>query len=162
MLIENYKVIDINHDAAKDEFYTTIVIRKSTTGKQDEYIRGGRLQNTRDQIDKFLNTASKKPVLKKAWLRGRYNSSGYEQVNVIVYNKITNYVVVSKEGDSKQINIALSNQNYGDRNKLYLDCKENAAIISTLKKKEEEKRKIEKETSCSSGKLIPLTLEHFV
>ena len=65
MLIENYKGIDIFHNAQKDEFYTTIIVRKSSIGKKDEVISSPRLQRTRDDIDKFLNTAAKKPVVKK-------------------------------------------------------------------------------------------------
>ncbi|MFM2456622.1 hypothetical protein QU896_29330, partial [Citrobacter freundii] len=87
--IENYKGIEISHDAVKDEFYTNVIIRKSSTGKKDEYITAPRLQRVRDSIDKFLNTAAKKPVLKKAWYKGRYESDGYKLVDILIYNSIS-------------------------------------------------------------------------
>lgn len=159
MLIENYKGVDILHDANKDEFYTSIVIRNGRGSKKDEYIRSGRLQKTRDEIDKFLNTSSKKPVTKKAWLRGAYDSDNYKLVDVVLYNAISGSVQVRKEdGALVTINFDSYSRSKGT---LYLDCTENKANISLLNKKMNEISKINKEISCTGGKLIPLTVAHF-
>lgn len=160
MLIELYKGIQIFHDATKDEFYTQIVINKRS-GKKDEYIRGGRLGGVRDSIDKFLNTAAKKPVIKTAWIKGKYEYDRYEKVDVIILNAIINSVVV-KDKNGKLKDAVIDSSRYGRDDKLYLCCKENDAIIANLNKKQEEIEKIKNETSCSSGKLIPLKSEHFV
>src|SRR5688500_13988840 len=150
MLIENYRGVNILHDATKDEFYTNLVIRKGTMGKKDEYITSGRLQKIRDIIDRFLNTASKKPVVKKAWLKSKYESDGYKQVDIVLYNAISNTVLV-KETDGKTQTINLND--YHERNgKLYLDCQENTTNISLLNKRNNEIKKIEKEVSCTGGK----------
>ncbi len=158
MQIENYKGIAIMHNATKDEFYTNVVIRKSSNGKKDEYITAPRLQRVRDDIDKFLNTAAKKPVLKKVWLKGRYDSDSYKLVEVILHNSISHTVMV-KDKEGKVSTIGLNE--YRSDDKLYISCKENDAIIANLVKKNAEIEKIKKETSCSGGKLIPLKLEHF-
>lgn len=156
MLIENYKGIDICHDAGKDIFYTSIVINARAT-KKDEVISGPRLQRIRDDIDKFLNTASKKPVLKKAWLKDR--SDNYALVDIILFNSISQTVMVSdKDGKIKTIKLSPM---WTSDDKLLLSCKENKAIIANLIKKKAEIDKINKETSCSRGKLLPLKLEHF-
>jgi hypothetical protein len=160
MLIENYKGIEINHNAAKDEFYTNIIIRKGSNGKKDEYITSPRLQRVRDDIDKFLNTAAKKPVLKKAWYKGKYESDAYKLVYVIIHNAISDTVVVQEKG-GKPVSVALNDNGWRNDSKLFLSCKENDAIIANLIKKEAEISKIKKETSCSSGKLLPLKMEHF-
>ena len=158
MQIENYKGIAIMHNATKDEFYTNVVIRKSSNGKKDEYITAPRLQRVRDDIDKFLNTAAKKPVLKKAWLKGRYDSDGYKLVEIILHNSISKTVMLQdKEGKTITTNIE---SRYND-DKVYLSCKENDAIIADLNKKIADIEKIEKTLSCSRGKLIPLLNEHF-
>jgi hypothetical protein len=158
MLIENYKGIDILHDANKDEFYTSIVIRKGSGSRKDEFIRSGRLQKCRDEIDKFLNTSGKKPVLKKAWHRGRYESGDYRLVDVILYNAISGDIQV-RDSDNKLITI--SKDSYRSNGTLYLDCVENKTNIALLNKKIQDVKRIEKETSCTVGKLIPLTVEHF-
>ncbi len=159
MLIENYKGIDINHDAKKDEFFTNVVINIKSNNKK-EFICSGRLQKIRDDIDKFLNTATKKPVLKKAWIKGRYESSAYEPCEIILYNMISKTVIVKiKDGKEKTIRIS-DYGNYNDE-KLLISCKENDAIIKNLNEKQKEIEKINKEVSCSSGKLLPLKLEHF-
>lgn len=157
MLIENYKGVDIRHNAAKDEFFTNIVINKKSNGKK-EFISFPRLQKTRDEIDKFLNTAAKKPVLKKAWMRGRYDNNFYELVDVILLNTISKQVVV-KNKEGRETHIELSK--YDDDYKIFLSCKENDAIIKTLNEKLKAIAKIEKETSCSGGKLIPFTMDNF-
>lgn len=157
MLIEKYKGIDVFHDAAKDEFYTKIVINKRQ-GKSDEVIKGGRLGAVRDNIDKFLNTAAKKPIIKKAWYKGRNDYDGYQKVDVIVYNAISGSIMVEfEDGKIKFTSVG----QYRDE-KLYICCKENDAIVANLQKKQAEIDKIKKETSCSSGKLIPVKPEHFL
>ncbi len=55
MLIETYKGVQIHHNGQTDEFYTDIVLNTTLNGKK-EYIRNGRLQKIREQLDKFLNT----------------------------------------------------------------------------------------------------------
>lgn len=160
MLIENYKGIEINHNAAKDEFYTNVIIRKGSNGKKDEYIGSPRLQRVRDDIDKFLNTAGKKPVLQKAWHKGKYDSDTYKLVDIIIHNAISNTVMI-QEKDGKPTSVALNDNGYRSDSRLFLSCKENDAIIANLIKKEAEINKIKKETSCSSGKLLPLKMEHF-
>ncbi len=162
MLIETYKGIEIFHNAVKDEFYTNIIIRKAGGfNKKNEYIRESRLQRIRDEIDKFINTAAKKPLLKKAWHKGRYSSDFYNQVEVILYNKISGYVMV-RDVSGKESTMYLSETNYRySDDKLYIRCKENDAIIAKLMKNKEAIEKIQKEQSCSGGKLIPFTSEHF-
>lgn len=159
MLIENYKGIEIFHNAEKDEFYTKVVINKRS-GKSDEYIKGGRLGSIRDNIDKFLNTAAKKPVLKAAWMKGKYEEV-FEKVDIVILNAITNSVMVRGK-DGKLKDAVIEGGKYGREDRLYLVCKENDAIVSNLNKKHQEMEKIKHETSCSSGKLIPLKPEHFV
>ncbi len=156
MKIENYKGIDIMHDAKRDEFFTKIVIRNGSYGKKDEVIKSPRLQKTRDEIDKFLNTASKKPVLKKAWHR-EYDSYLYVKVDILLFNMISNNFQISFNGRILSFNI----NKYSDDKKLFICCKENDAIVKSLNDKIEQIKKIEKEKSCSSGKLIPLKMEHF-
>lgn len=158
MLIENYKGVEINHNATADEFYTNIVLLKGTNGKKDQYIRNGRLQATRDMIDKFLNTAAKKPVLTKAWYKGKYDSDEYEKVEVILRNEISGDIQIKNDGKIYNLN---KNGCRSEQGKLYLSCKENDAIIAILKKKEAEIEKIEKEVRCTSGKLIPFVAGHF-
>lgn len=159
MLIEIYKGIEINHNAVKDEFYTNVLIKKAGIGKKDEYITGPRLQRVRDDIDKFLNTAAKKPTVKKAWYKGRGSNSNYTLVDIIIYNAISGEVMV-QEKNGRPVYVKLES-NYRPDEKLYLSCKENDAIIALLVKKQAEIDKINKETSCSSGKLIPLNGSHF-
>lgn len=159
MLIENYKGIEIFHNASSDIFYTTIVIRKGTNGRKDEFLSFPRLQKTRDEIDKFLNTSAKKPILKKAWYKGKYDSDGYKLVEVVVYSDISQTVTI-KGKDVREEKIDLKDEYYNNI-KLFLHCKENDAIISNLIKKKSEIDKINKEISCSGGKLLPLKLEHF-
>jgi len=161
MLIENYKGIDINHDAKKDEFFTSVVIRKDEDEKKNEYIGGQRLQKVRNEIDKFLNVAAKKPVLKKAWYRGKYQSDKFEPVEIIVYSTITSLVTFKKKGSDRLSTVKLTDMQRGSSEMLILSCKENDAIIAAMQKRDKEIEKIVKETSCASGKLIPLTLEHF-
>lgn len=160
MLIENYKGVEIHHNATSDEFFTNIVILKGEFGKKDQVIRNGRLQATRDHIDKFLNTASKKPVVPKAWYRGKYNSDNYEKVDVILISNITDTIQIKRAG--KILTVGKDRHRNNEQGNLYLCCKENDAIISNLNKKQKEIEKIEKEISCSSGKLIPFSKEeHF-
>lgn len=157
MLIETYKGVSVFHDAAKDEFYTQIVINKRS-GKSDEFIKGGRLGAIRDNIDKFLNTAAKKPIITKAWHKGRYETDKYEKVDIIIMNAISNTVMIKfEDGKTKSLSFLGYNREGG----LFLSCKENDEIIKNLNKKEQEIAKIKKETSCTSGKLIPLKSEHF-
>lgn len=161
MLIENYKGIDINHDANKDEFLTSVVIRKGQDGKKNEYIGGQRLQKVRNEIDKFLNVAGKKPVLKKAWYRGKYQNDKFEKVEIVVYSTITSLITFKMVGSERLSTAKLSDMSKGTSELLILSCKENDAIIAAIQKRDKEIKKIENETSCSSGKLIPLSLEHF-
>ena len=161
MLIENYKGIDIFHNAQKDEFYTTIIVRKSSIGKKDEVISSPRLQRTRDDIDKFLNTAAKKPVVKKAWLIGesRYGSKDtFEKVDVIIYNSISQTTQIKKADGKVE---TLKKPNYSNDSRLYLCCKENDIIVANLMKANAEIEKIQKTVSCSSGKLLPMIEEHY-
>lgn len=157
MLIENYKGVDILHDATKDEFYTSIVIRKGSHGRKDEYIKAARLQKCRDEIDKFWNTSGKKPILKKAWLR-KYDNGDIKPVDVVLYNAITGDIQVR---DSDNNLTTITTNGYRNKGTLFLDCAENKANIQLLNKKYNEVKKIEKETSCTGGKLIPLTVNHF-
>lgn len=155
MLIEIYKGVKISHDAAKDEFYADVVINKKFNGKK-EYIRRPRLQSLRDEVDKYLNTASKKPVVMKGWIKSR-NGESYESVKIICYNVISNDVVIEdKDGKRKEIKMG----SYYDE-KLVISCKENDAIVANLNKKYAEIERIKKEVSCSGGKLIPVKAEHF-
>lgn len=158
MLIEIYKGVEITHNATKDIFSTTLVINQRHS-KGDEVIGGPRLQKVRDDIDKFLNQVTKKPVLKKGWLkrRGDYD---YSPVEIIIYNPIPKNVMV-KEIKNGQITWVKLDSNYNSDYRIVLDCKENNEIIKGLLKKHEEIEKIKKEVSCSSGKIIPLTIEHF-
>ncbi len=156
MKIENYKGIDIMHDAKKDEFFTSIVILNKSYGKKDEVIRSPRLQKTRDEIDKFLNTASKKPVLKKAWYK-EYDSYPYVKVDILLFNMISNTFQISFNNRLLSFNL----NRHNDDKKLFICCKENDTIVKSLNDKMEQIKKIEKEKSCSSGKLIPLKMEHF-
>ena len=157
MLIENYKGVDILHDANKDEFYTSIVIKKGSGSRKNEYIKASRLQKIRDDVDKFLNTSAKRPILKKAWLKESYGST-YKLVDVILFNSISNSIQVrDNDGNLKTITL----NDYNRKGDLYLDCAENKANILLLNKKHDEIKKIEKETSCTGGKLIPLKTEHF-
>lgn len=159
MLIEVYKGIEIFHNAVKDEFYTTVVINKRP-GKSDETIKGGRLGAVRENLDKWLNTAAKKPIVKLAWYKGKYEYDPYEKVEVVVFNAITNSAAIKgKDGRLKEVLVAKNG--YLDE-RIFLACKENDAIIANLNKKREEIEKIKKETSCSSGKLIPCKPEHFL
>lgn len=159
MLIEIYKGIEIFHNAVKDEFYTTVVINKRS-GKPDEIIKGGRLGVVRENLDKWLNTAAKKPIVKLAWYKGKYDYDPYEKVEVIIFNAITNSgMVKGKDGRLKEVPI--SPDRYREE-RLFLSCKENDAIIANLNKKREEIEKIKEEISCSSGKLIPCKPEHFL
>ena len=157
MLIETYKGIQIHHDAKKDEFFTHIVIRKSQSGKKDEFIGNARLQKTRDEIDKYLNVAAKKPVLRKAWLRNKYDNS-FISVEIIYYNSIANSTRI-RHSDGKEQDIIPST--YSSDAKLFISCKENDAIVKSINKASDDKKRIEREISCTSGKLIPLKAEHF-
>lgn len=159
MLIEIYKGVEINHDAAKDEFFTKIVINKRS-GKPDEVIRGGRLGKVRDEVDKYLNTAAKKPIVKRAWYKGKYADDPYEKVDLTCLNTITGTVMVTTK-DGKVKHTSVSDQRYRD-DRLFISCKENEAIIANISAKEEQIRKIKNEISCSSGKLIPCKPEHFI
>lgn len=155
MLIENYKGIEINHDAKKDRFYTNVIILKGANGKKDQYIEGHGLQKTRDEIDKFLNTSKHKPVLKKVWIR---RDEDFELVEIILHNPISKtYEVRRKDGKTETIKPA----RYERDKTLYLQCKENDAIVKNIMEKQKQIDKIKKEYNCSSGKLIPLTEEHF-
>jgi len=161
MLIENYKGIDINHDASKDEFTTNIIILKGTGGKKDEYIKNGRLQKVRDDIDKFLNTAGEKPVLQKCWTR-RYDNDLFKLANIIIFNKISNQAIIQIENDSNLLTVKMGTGYYNNSDhKAWIQCEENDSIIDNLNSKREEINKINKEVSCSSGKLIPLSPDHF-
>lgn len=157
MLIEIYKGIEINHNANTDEFYTSIIINTKSNGKK-EYITAGRLQKIRDDIDKFLNTAAKKPFISKAWKKGKYNSEKYELVDIIILSAITGGITYKQDG---RLETTGTHRYSSDDPKLFLKCKENDAIIENLNKKQAEINKIEKEISCSSGKLLPLKNEHF-
>src|ERR1700748_1905212 len=146
MLIEVYKGIEINHNAEKDIFTTNIVVFKAHIAKKNEYINGPRLQKVRIEIDKFLNTSAKKPVLKKVWIKGRYESSPYELREIIIYNPISNTVMVrGKEG--KIANLTLQGKGYNEE-KIFLSCKQNDLIIKNMNAKTLEIEKIKKETSC--------------
>lgn len=152
MLIETYKGVQIHHNAELDEFYTNIVINKKSNGKK-EFIRAGRLQKTRDEIDKFLNTAAKKPAVQKAWLR---KDDHFELVDVILYNNISKKFMIKKAKSQKPEE--LGERRYGSE-QLYIKSKENDAIVHDLIKKNAEIEKIKKTTSCAMGKLIPLSEE---
>lgn len=154
MLIETYKSVQINHDAKLDEFYTSIVLNTTSKGKK-EYLRGGRLQKLRDGIDKFLNTAGKKPVVQKAWLK---RDETYSLVEVVLYNSISKKWVIKKSDKDRPEE--LGGGSYRRSEQLFLKSKENDAIIANLQKAQAEITKIEKTVSCSSGKLIPLSEEH--
>lgn len=159
MLIEIYKGIEIFHNAAKDEFYTNVVVNKRS-GKPDEVIKGGRLGAVHEILDKWLNTAAKKPIVKLAWYKGKYEYDPYEKVEVLIFNAITSSAMIKgKDGRLKEVSI--SPDRYRDE-RIFLSCKENDAIIANLNKKREEIEKIKRETSCSSGKLIPCKPEHFL
>jgi len=156
MLIEIYKGVQITHNSAKDEFHTDIVVNKKLNGKKD-YIKHSRLQAVRDEVDKYLNTAAKKPILKKGWIKGRHEDS-WKSVDIICYNSISGEVIIKDE--NKQREIKLPGQYSDDR--IVISCKENDAIIANLNKKSAEIERIKKEVSCSGGKLIPLKAEHFI
>ncbi len=161
MLIENYKGIEIFHNAQKDEFYTTIIVRKSLNAKKDEVIASPRLQRTRDDIDKFLNTAAKKPIVKKAWLRAENRwkvLDTFEKVEIIIYNSISRTTQIKKADGTVE---TLRGSNYSDESRLYLCCKENDAIVARLMKANAEVEKIKKEISCTTGKLLPMTQKHY-
>lgn len=160
MKILNYKGVDVNHDASSDKFYTNIIILKANNGRKDQCISGTGLQAVLDSIDKFLNTAGKKPVLPKAWLKGKYDSDAYEEVEVVLYNTISGVVHVRNK-NGKVSTVLFDRHNYKREGTLYLKCKENDTLISTINKKNEAVKKIEKEVNCTSGKLLPLNLEHF-
>jgi len=155
MLIETYKGVQINHDAKVDEFYTTIVINTTSSGKK-EYLRGSRLQKLRDGIDKFLNTAGKKPKIQKAWLR---RDDTYQLVQVVLYNNISKRFMIKRSDKDRPEELG-SSSSYRRSEQLYLCCKENDAIVAQLQKAQAEISKIQKTVSCSSGKLIPLSEEH--
>jgi hypothetical protein len=157
MRIERYKGVEIHHDAMKDEFYTQIVINKRE-GKRDEVIKGTRLQSVRDSIDKFLNTAAKKPIIQKAWLISKNDNEKYEPVDIILINLISGDIQVRKK-DGK-MEVVEKKSYYGPR--LFLSCKENDAMVKALQQKLDQIEKIRKEFSCTSGKLIPLKEEHFM
>lgn len=158
MKIENYKGVDIWHNASSDEFYTTMVVLKGQHGRKDECITGGRLQKVRNDIDKFLNTAAKKPVMKRAWLKSKYEGGEYELVDIIIYNAISDSVHIRyKNGRTEN----LGKSEYNSEKRLFISCKENDAIVSGLNKKIREMAKMKKEMSCPGGKLIPLCAEHF-
>lgn len=153
MLIETYKGVQIHHNGHTDEFYTDIVINTTHSGKK-EFIKNGRLQKTRELLDKFLNTASKKPIIQKAWLN---EGDEYILVDVILFNKISGcFMFKRSEKDRPE---ELGKKAYRGQ-QLFIKSKENDAIISELKKKQSEISKIEKAVSCSSGKLIPLSEEY--
>ncbi len=153
MLIENYKGVEIHHNGTSDEFYTDIVINTTHNGK-NEYIRNGRLQKTRELIDKFLNTASKKPQMQKAWLK---ENNDYTLVEVILFNKISGCYMFKRSAKDRPEE--LGKKAYRGQ-QLFIKSKENDAIISALKKSQSEISKIEKTISCSAGKLIPLSEEY--
>lgn len=156
MLIEIYKGISIYHNAEKDDFYTDIVINKKYNGNK-EYIRKGRLQQLRNEIDKFLNVASKKPVLKKAWLSDGNTEETFELVTIILYNAITKCVRILRDnGRTSDI------ETVGYKSdKLFIKSRENDVVISAINARTKAIEKIKKETKCSRGKLIKVELEHF-
>ena len=160
MKIENYKGIDIFHNAEKDEFVTKIVVLPNS--KKDSTIRNGRLQKVRDEIDRFLNTAAKKPVLKKAWVwKDKYNDeSGYVKADILIFNCLTNNATIQREGFKATEDFNLTPYWNSDK-KVFICCKENDAIIAQMNKDFEAIAKIKKQRSCASGKLIPLAIEHF-
>lgn len=159
MLIEIYKGIEIFHNAAKDEFYTKVVVNKRS-GKPDEVIKGGRLGSVHEILDKWLNTAAKKPIVKLAWYKGKYEYDPYEKVEVLIFNAITSSAMIKgKDGLLKEVSVSPA---WPRDERILLSCKENDAIIANLNKKREEIEKIKRETSCSSGKLIPCKPEHFL
>lgn len=153
MLIETYKGVEIHHDGHTDEFYTNVVVNTTLAGKK-EYIRNGRLQKTRELLDRFLNTAAKKPQMQKAWLK---EDSQYTLVEIILYNKISGTFMFRRSPNAKMEE--LGKKAYRGQ-QLFIKSKENDAIISELNKKNGEIAKIEKTISCSSGKLIPLSEEY--
>lgn len=158
MKIENYKGIDIFHNAEKDEFHTNIVILKGSNGKKDEYISSYRLQKTRDEIDKFLNTASKKPVVKKAWYR-KYDTDKLKLVDVQLYNFISDSIMI-KDVDGRNVVIDLKSS-YSRDKQLYIQCKENDATVTALNKKIDEISKMRTEENCIKSKLILMDAKHF-
>ena len=164
MLIENYKGIEIKHDAQHDEFFTDIEVGKTFKGKK-QYIRNKGLQKTRDDIDKYLATASKKPVLQKVWIRNKegYSSKEYDytEATLISYNAISGEVRVTNEGGKGYKDISLNGRGYSSDQKLFIQCNENNAIVKAAKKVNAEIEKHEKSISCLTGKMIPLTVEHF-
>lgn len=161
MLVENYKGIEINHDAVKDEFLTSVVIRKGDDKRPSEYLRNFRLQKLRDEIDKFLNVAAKKPVLPKAWQKGKYDSDPYEKVSVIIFNTISG-TITTKNDKGRLDNIVLNPDYRTNNGKLFLSCKENDLIMDSIAKKKDAIKKLEAEINCAHGKLLPMKPEHFI
>lgn len=160
MLIEIYKGIQIIHDASHDIFNTNIVVNKKFNGKK-EFISSPRLQKVRDEIDRYLNTNSTKPVIKFGWLKNEdYNRySTYEKVELISYNPIVDSITYKKISDGK---IGTADRvSYYRKSQVYISCKENDEIISAIKKKTAEIEKISKSFNCNEGKLIPVKEEHF-
>lgn len=153
-LIEIYKGIQIFHNAEKDQFETNVVA--SVTNGKTEYVCAGRLQKTRTEIDKHLNTTIKKPAVKKAWLKSRGYDT-YEKVDVIMFNVLSSEYLILIDGKQRSVKPS----QWSDRDELFISCKENDAIIKSLNEKHSVISKIKKEISCASGKLIPMTKEHF-
>lgn len=154
MLIETYKGVEILHDAKLDEFYTNIVVNTTINGKK-EYLRNGRLQRLREALDKFLNTAAKKPAIQKAWLK---DGDDFELVDVILFSNISKTFMIKKSAKDRMEEFGP--RRYGRSAQLFIKCKENDAIVSAIQKANKEKDKIERAVSCSSGKLIPLSEEY--
>lgn len=158
MLIENYKGVSIFHNQKTDEFYTNLVINKTHNGKK-EVIQNGRLQKTRELIDKFLAVSAKKPAIKKAWLKteNHYGPSEFELVDVVIFNNITKNFVIKKQNETRLEE--LGQRRSGRSSQLFIKCKENDAIIKDLQKRGAEYEKMRKASSCAEGKLIPLSEE---
>lgn len=160
MLIEIYKGVSIFHDAAKDEFYTSVCLSPKGQLKK-EYIRAGRLGKIRSDIDKYISVIGQKPLMPKAWARASDSEEEFQLVEVVSFNALSQDIIYRKKGDSKTETRSLEGR-YGRDVSFYLSCKENDLIVVALNKKAAEIKKIRDEKSCSSGKLIPLKPEHFV
>ena len=163
MLIEIYKGVVINHDVVKDIFTTNLVVLSKKTAnvynssQKNSYVSSPRLQATRDEIDRVLNASTTKPLLKKGWYRYSDNSD-FEAVTIVYYNLLSKKAQI-KKADGTTKDIGLGNNNYGGEGKLYIDSKENNALIANIIKVEKEIKDLKKKISCS--RLIPLTEEHF-
>jgi len=160
MLIETYKGVQVFHNASKDEFYTHLVVIATKGDKKDEILKHQRLQGMRDMIDKYLAVSTKKPTIPKGWYKGKYSSDPYEKVDVILYSTISDTVIVRK-ANGKEVQMKKGYSSGYDEGSLYLACKKNEALIKAIVEKQKSIDKIKKEVSCTSGKLLPFTKEHF-